>query len=137
MAKKRIKVRSAKNKGRILQNWICEKIANLFNVEFNNQDDQCLIHSREMGQSGCDVILRGEIYELFPFDIEAKNTEKVSLYKFIEQAKSNTKEGRDWLLFHKKNRSNPIVIMDAEVFFKIINKYVTTSEIINENINCM
>ena len=81
-----------------------------------------MVQSRQMGMSGTDIILRGTVYEDFPFDIEAKNTEKVSLYQFIEQAKSNTKEGRNWLLFHKKNYSDPVVIMDAEAFFKLYKR---------------
>ncbi|MCP4648720.1 MAG: hypothetical protein GY853_01390 [PVC group bacterium] len=120
--KKKINPRSAKNKGARLQLWVCRKIADLLKIEFNNQDDQCEIHSREMGQSGVDVILRGFAYENFPFDIECKNTEKLSLYKAVEQAEYNTSAERDWLLFHKKNFSEPIVVMDAEVFFKLYGR---------------
>jgi hypothetical protein len=114
--------RSAKNKGVRLQLWVCKKIANIFNIEFNNQDDQCLIHSREMGQSGVDIILRGEIYNKFKYDIECKNTEKLSLYKTIEQAKQNTKENRGWLIVHKKNFNKPVVILDSDEFFDLIKR---------------
>ena len=115
-----IKIRSAKNKGMRFQKWVCEKIAKLFNVTFNNQDEQCEIHSRECGLSGTDIVLRGEIYKKFPFDIETKNTESFNVYKAIAQAQVNTAPGRHWLLFHKKNRSLPIVILDADLFFKIL-----------------
>lgn len=117
-----IKTSSRKAKGRELQKWVCEKIANIFNIKYNQSDDNCDIHSREMGQSGVDVILRGEIYKKFPFDIECKATEKFTIYKDIKQAENNTKENRDWLLIHKKKHSNPIVIMDWEAFYKIIRK---------------
>lgn len=119
---KSIKTSSCKAKGRNLQKWVCQRIADIFNIKFNNQDDQCLIHSREMGQSGTDVILRGEIYNKFPFAIECKNTEKLSLYPTIEQAKQNTKDNQDWLVVHKKNRNEPIVIMSWEAFEKLFKK---------------
>lgn len=113
---------SRKAKGRNLQYWVAKKVAKLFGIVFDQQDDLCEIHSREMGQAGCDVYIRDKtLYDLFPYDIECKNTETVSLYAYIEQAKANTKEGRQWLVVHKKNQSKPIVIMDAEHFFDIVN----------------
>ena len=117
-----MKTRSAKNKGMRLQKWVCEKISEALNIPFNNQDEQSEIHSRECGLSGVDIILRGDAFKNFPYDIEAKNTESVSLYKWIEQAKSNTKANREWLVVHKKNKSNPIVIMDANHFFSLIKQ---------------
>ena len=117
-----MKSRSSKNKGRRLQIWICEKIAAIFDVPFDNQDDNCLIHSREMGQSKCDIVLRGEIKKIFNFDIEAKNTEVVQLYKFIEQAKKNIEVNREWLMVHKKNNSDPVVVMSWDSFEKLIRK---------------
>jgi hypothetical protein len=117
-----MKPSSCKQKGRMLQKWVCERIAEIFEIDFDNQDDQCLIHSREMGQSGVDIVLRGEIYKKFKFDVECKNTEKLNLYKTIEQSKNNTEIGRDWLIVHKKNRSKPIVIMDWEAFEKLIRR---------------
>ena len=120
-----MKTSSKKAKGRNLQYWVANKLAWLFNIEFVQSDDLCPIHSREMGQSGADVFIRERsMYDKFPYDIECKNTEKVSLYAFIEQAKSNTKEGRQWLVFHKKNRCKPVVIMDAEHFFEMYKKYM-------------
>jgi hypothetical protein len=109
-----------KAKGRNFQYWVAKQVANLFNIEFVQSDDLCAIHSREMGQSGSDVFIRDKtLYDLFPYDIECKNTETISVYKYIEQANANTKAGRHWLVFHKKNRSHPIVIMDAEYFFEL------------------
>jgi len=118
-----MKTASAKAKGRKLQYWVCCKISELFDIKFDQQDDQCPIHSREMGQSGVDVYFRNKkYYDKFPFDIECKATERFQIYKDIEQAKQNMKEGRDWLLFHRKNRSEPIVVLDAECFFKLLKR---------------
>jgi len=117
-----MKTSSCKAKGRILQKWVCQKIADIFKIEFNNQDDQCLIHSREMGQSGVDVILRGEIYKKFPFAVECKNTEKLCLYTTIEQIKNNAQIDQDWLIVHKKNRNEPVVIISWDAFEKLFKK---------------
>ena len=65
-----IKVSSRKAKGRELQYWVCRKIADIFHTEFNQQDDECLIHSREMGQHNVDIVLRGYVKKQFPFSIE-------------------------------------------------------------------
>jgi hypothetical protein len=114
---------SAKAKGRNFQYWVAKKIAQLLGVTFNQQDDLCPVHSREMGQSGSDIYIRDrELFSKFPYSIECKNTEKMNLYAYIDQVKANTKDGQPWLVFHKKNRSKPIVIMDAEHFFDLYTK---------------
>lgn len=124
-AEKTIKVSSRKGKGRGLQYWVCERIAKMFGIEFVQSDDNCLIHSREMGLNGVDVILRGEIYNKFPFDIECKSCESLSIPDWIRQAKENNKkEDRDWLVVFKKQTlgSEPFVIMDWECFENMIMK---------------
>lgn len=115
-----MKTSSGKAKGRKLQQWVCKKIADIFDIIYDQSNDRCLIHSREMGQSGKDIILRGEIYNKFKYDLECKNTEKLNIYKTIEQAKNNTEPNRDWLIVHKKNHSDPIVIMDWNTFENLI-----------------
>lgn len=127
-----MKTSSAKAKGRKLQYWVADKVAILFNENFVYSDDQCPIKSRGMGQSGTDVMITDRImHEQFPYGIECKNTEKVSLYNYIEQAKANCKKDEPWLVFHKKNRSKPIAILDAEEFFRIIQENKELKEKIN------
>lgn len=122
-ALKPITVSSRKAKGRGLQKWICYKIANMLRIKYCQGDDDCIIHSREMGQSGKDIILRGLAKELIPFAIECKNSEKLNLTASINQAKANTDENTSWLVvYKKKSLKNPIVIMDWFDFEKIIMK---------------
>lgn len=123
-AERKIKTSSAKGKGRGLQYWVCEKIAKLFGIEFIQSDDSCLIHSREMGQHGTDIILRGDIAEKFPFDIECKSCESLSIPEWVRQARANKKESRDWILIFKKQTigHEPLVVMEWETFEKIISK---------------
>ena len=121
MTKKRITVKSAKAKGRILQNWVAEKISQLLNIPYGKDE---LISSREMGQSGTDVRLIGKSLELFPFSVECKSTESWQIHEAIKQAKDNKKDGTDWLLFMKRSRQEPVVIMDAERFFELYKTYL-------------
>jgi hypothetical protein len=115
-----MKPRSAKSKGMTFQKEICRRIAKLLGIEFNNKDDTCPIHSRESGQSGTDVVIRDKkLLKKFPFSIECKRTEKLQLYKSINQARENKLQETDWLLIARRNRENPIVIMDFDTFEKL------------------
>lgn len=114
-----MKTSSAKSKGRTLQKWVGEKISEITGLPFGKDE---LISSRGMGQSGTDVILIGDALKKFPFSIECKNQEKWSVHTWIKQATSNLKCGTEWLLVVKRNRNNPVVMLDAEVFFEIFRK---------------
>jgi hypothetical protein len=121
-AETKIKVSSAKGKGRGLQYWVCDRIAKMFGLEFIQSDDNCLVHSREMGQHGTDIVLRGKVFDDFPFDIECKSCESLSIPEWVRQARANKKENRDWLLVFKKQTigHEPLVLMEWETFEKII-----------------
>ena len=120
-AEKKIKVSSAKGKGRGLQYWVCDRIAKMFGLEFIQSDDNCLVHSREMGQHGTDIVLRGKVFDDFPFDIECKSCESLSIPEWVRQARANKKENRDWLLVFKKQTigHEPLVVMEWDTFEKI------------------
>ena len=115
----RITVKSAKAKGRNFQKQVAERISKLLDIPVEKDGE---IESRPMGQSGTDIILRGDALELFPYSCEMKNQQNVSIHQWIEQAKTNTKEGTNWLLFFKRNHEKPVVIMDMDAFFKIIEE---------------
>lgn len=120
-ARKPIKTSSAKGKGRGLQYWVCERLSKLLNIPYVQSDDGCLIHSREMGQHGTDIVLRGEAKRKFPFSIECKACETLSIPQWVEQAKANGQEDTDWLLIFKKRSmgTNPYVVLSWETFEKI------------------
>ena len=116
---KRISVRSAKAKGRNLQKAIGKRISDLLEMPFGPDED---ISSRPMGQSGTDIRLSPHALKKFPYSVECKNQEKWNVPGFIEQAKSNVKEGTDWILFVTKNRYPTIAIMDCEHFFELLQR---------------
>jgi len=121
--KRRITVQSAKAKGRNLQKWACQKIADLTGFEYGSvSDGDFPISSRPMGQSGTDVRLESQVLKAFPFSVECKAQESWSVHGWIEQAQANELKNTNWLLIAKRSRQKPVVIIDADVFFEILNK---------------
>ncbi len=114
--KKSISISSRKAKGRKLQQYVANKIGKLLGLPVGKDLD---IESRQMSQSGVDIILRGEALRDFPFSVECKSQETWSVPAWIEQAEKNTKQNTHWLLFMKRKREKPVIVMDAETFFEI------------------
>jgi hypothetical protein len=122
-ANTKIKPSSAKGKGRNFQYWVCEQLSSLLNVPYLQSDDSCDIHSREMGQHGKDIVLRGRAKDLFPFSIECKNCENLSLADVVAQASHNSTEEEPYLILHKrKTIPSPIVIMAWDTFANLYKK---------------
>lgn len=116
-----IKIKSRKAKARKLQDWIAEQISNIFGVPYGH-DDEMLIEGRPMNQKGVDVILRGNLSEYFPFSVEAEAAERWNIHDKIKQAKTNCKPKTFWIVFFKRNREEPVVLLDAKSFFLIFDK---------------
>jgi hypothetical protein len=117
--KHRIKVSSAKAKGRACQQYVMGKISELLGIPCGKDE---LIASREMGQSGTDVRLIGEAKKRFPWAVECKWQETWSVPAWIEQAKENQSEGTNWLLVARRNRSEFVAILDADIFFDLLKE---------------
>ena len=107
-----MKTSSAKAKGRNLQKWVVEKL-----IEHLHADKEDL-ESRPMGSSGEDVIMGKETRQKFSYSIECKNQEKLNVWDAYEQATANCK-GYEPIVVMKKNRKKPLVVIDAEAFFKL------------------
>ena len=127
-----MKTSSKKDKGRRLQNKVAERISKLLNIPWGYDE---MIAPREMGQSGTDIRLVGEAKRLFPFAVECKNQERWAIPEWIKQAKANTSDDLpDWLLFVSRNRmKDPIVVMESETFFKLMEKLLRCQQNDQEN----
>jgi hypothetical protein len=122
--KKPISVASRKAKGRRLQQEIAEYISKLLNIPAQKDGD---IESRPMGQSGRDVILRGEAKNKFIFHgIECKARESLNIWQALAQAEEH---GGKPIVFFKRNRSDTYVAMKANDFFDLYK--LALKEIIN------
>ena len=120
--KKPIAVSSRKAKGRNLQKWAMGKIAELLGYELPENKDESHIRSREMGQSGVDIVLSKRMKKIFPFAVECKNQEQINLPDFFEQARANSSETIKPLLILKNKRlKEPLLIMEWDSFESLYN----------------
>lgn len=120
---KKITTASAKAKARNLQQWVCRKISDITGIPYEQSDDSCDIHSREMGQAGVDIVLRNDAVKRFPFSIECKAVENLNLKDAVEQAKANVYKNTDWLLVHnKKAIAETLVTMSWDAFEKLVRR---------------
>lgn len=102
---------SCKNKGRLGQQLVRDMLLKLFpSLE---PDD---IRSTSMGSSGEDLQLSPAARKFLPFQIEVKSKRDLAVQSWYEQAKEHGNHTP--LLVVKKDRCRPLVIMDAEWFFK-------------------
>ena len=106
-----MKPQSAKAKGRRLQQQFRELLIEELGI---HPED---IESRSMGAGGEDLIMARAAREKFPYSIECKNVEKLNVYEAYAQAEANS-GAHEPILFMKKNRKKPLVVVDAEWFVK-------------------
>ena len=69
---------------------------------------------------GEDLIMARDARSKFPFSIECKNVEKLNVYEAYSQAEANSGK-HEPILFMKKNRKKPLVVVDAEWFIKHVH----------------
>ena len=109
-----MKPQSAKGKGRRLQQWVRDIILEKFSGL--EPDD---VRSTSMGAGGEDVQLSPAARKHFPYSVECKNTEALNVWKAYEQAQANCGDYEP-ILVMKKNRKKPLIVIDAEAFFKLL-----------------
>jgi hypothetical protein len=110
-----MKTSSAKQKGRKLQQWMRNILIEKLGV---HPED---IESRGMGSQGEDLIMARAAREKFPLSIECKNQEAVNVWKSYEQASENSGEYEPVLVI-KRNKSKPLVVIDAEYFVSMFKE---------------
>lgn len=104
---------SAKSKGRRLQQWVRDLI--LSRYRSLEPDD---VRSTSMGAGGEDIQLSPAARKLLPLSFECKNRASYAFYKDYDQAVVNCPKGAEPVLVAKSNHRKPVVIVDAEYFFK-------------------
>ena len=116
-----MKVKSAKAKGRNLQNLVRDKLRSIFvdlwtKMPRLEYDD---IKSQTMGMGGEDIVLSPVAKKLIPYSFECKNTERLNLWKSLEQADDNS-EDRMPVLVIKRNRSKVYAVIEFDNFLNMI-----------------
>jgi len=112
-----IKPSSAKAKGRKHQQWVRDRLLELFpSLE---PDD---IRSTSMGAGGEDLQFSPAARIQIPISVECKAYKSFAIYNVIDQAITNAKEGLEPVAVIKADRRKPLAVVDAEYFFKLLTK---------------
>ena len=111
-----MKPRSAKNKGKRLQNKIRDIILEKF--DSLEPDD---VRSITMGDSGEDILLSPAARRLFPFSVECKNQEKLNIWSALEQAEENSGDHTPLVIF-KRNRSKTYAVLEFDKLLELLNE---------------
>ena len=111
-----MKPRSAKNKGKRLQNKIRDLILEKF--DSLEPDD---VRSITMGDSGEDILLSPAARRLFPYSVECKNQEKLNIWSSLEQAEENSGKHTPLVIF-KRNRSKTYAVLEFKELLKLLDE---------------
>ena len=109
-----MKTRSAKSKGRRLQNKVKEILLEAF-TELEPDD----IRTAIMGETGEDIKLSPAARRQIPFSFECKNQEKINIWESLNQAEENSGDSNPVLIF-KRNRSKTYAVLEIEDFIDLI-----------------
>ena len=121
-----MKTRSAKSKGRRLQNQVKELLLEAF-TELEPDD----IRTAIMGETGEDIKLSPAARREIPFSFECKTQEKINIWESLNQAEENSGDYPPVLIF-KRNRSKTYAVLEIDDFIDIINEPKVT-ESLNES----
>lgn len=78
-----------------------------------------------MGAGGEDILFSPVAARRVGLSVECKSRDRIAVYSFYEQAKTNTPAEREAVVVIKQNRSSPLVVVDAEYFFELLKKVNT------------
>ena len=109
-----MKTRSAKNKGKRLQNNVRDLLLETF-TQLEPDD----VRSTTKGETGEDIQLSPAARKLIPFAFECKNQEKLNIWESLKQAESNSQKGKPVLVF-KRNRSKTYAVLEIQDFIDLI-----------------
>jgi len=109
-----VSARSAKAKGRRLQNYVRDVLREAFPML--EEDD---IKSQTMGMCGEDIVMSPLAKRKIGYSFECKNKERLDLWKSLDQAEENC-EDRTPVLVFKRNHTKTYVAFDIECFIDLI-----------------
>ena len=110
-----VKTKSAKAKGRKLQNYVVEELKKAYSQL--EEDD---IKGQVMGMSGEDVVLSPLAKRTIGLSFECKNQERLNLWDSLLQAENNCEERTPVLVF-KRNRSQAYAAIPFKYLIKLLS----------------
>ena len=121
-----MKPQSAKAKGRRWQYEVRDAFIKLAGKLLRDGD----IRSNPMGAHGMDLLLSPAAREIFPYSIECKNVEKLSIWNAIEQAVTHDMRAIP-LVAMKRNNYPGYVAIPMSHFMELLN-----AKIKSKNCSC-
>jgi hypothetical protein len=112
-----MKTSSGKAKGRGFQQDIRDVILEAFPTL--EPDD---VKSTGMGQQGEDIQLSPQARRLFPYSIEAKRHEKLSIPAWWRQTITNIKENTNPVLIFRQSRQKALVVITLDHFMELVKE---------------
>lgn len=111
-----MKIRSAKNKGKLFEKEIADKIKECFSLTVDD------IRVTVGSETGADIKLSAKAKSVFPFSLELKRRASFKgIYDFYKQASNHYKELIPAVII-RQDRSEPLIILDLDNFLTLINK---------------
>ncbi len=120
-----MKTSSAKHKGRRHQQDVCKKL-----LEVSNGLEADDIRSASMGAPGEDILFSPAARRQFPFSIECKNVEKLSVWAAIDQCRANNDKNHTPAVVFTRNREIPQIALPFEKFLEIYEFYLKNKDLI-------
>ena len=118
-----MKTKSAKAKGRALQDWVRDTLIKHFCTSLLYSTGESEIRCALMGEGGADIKISGRIKGSLPYQFECKNQEKYkNIYDAYDQARSHG--GNESVVVIKMNHKKPLAIMDADKFIEMLRRDV-------------
>jgi len=108
-----MKTSSAKQKGRLLQQWVVAELLKRY-PQLTDKD----LRSCPMGSHGEDVVMSQFAKEEMPATFECKSLAKIAVYNYYEQCKKHG-DGEPVVII-KQNGCAPLAVVDAELFFDLM-----------------
>lgn len=111
----KMKPRSAKAKGRKLQNDIREQLLQTF-PEIHPDNIKCSL----MSETGEDIKMSYEARQRIPYSFEAKCQEKLNIWDALQQSAENAPDGITPAVVFKRNYSDTYVAIPFTHFLELI-----------------
>lgn len=108
--------KSAKAKGRKFQQYVRDVF-----LKFAPSLEPDDVRSTSMGASGEDILFSPAARRIYPFSVECKNVEKLSIWKAIEQSRENANDHTPLVVF-SKNREETFAAIPFKTLMEILEE---------------
>ena len=108
-------VKSRKAKGRKFQQEVAQAIQSCISLQARD------VVSTPASVTGEDILLSERAKKKFPFSVECKAQENLSIWRAMQQAEDNTPDERMPLLVFKRNRSKTYCVLDFADFLELLS----------------